>query len=248
MKFIRPDWKKPKPYSDLLGTQSGRLIAWEFLRRNPDYEKDLIAFRATVDRWYSEAMKSDIGPTVKEYADGSIFHNMWYGFIDLAPDKWHASREYFWAKWGLSGYVDLDDDGGPEVFVSRWEIKPDDYIPVRDMCQRIETPLVSIPVDLSESIEQIEKSVMHLVRLLRANGIKSGAITPNVNRVLDTRKYINHLRMLDATFAGASIQEIGEILLPHATNDPNDKQRDKRIRAALKAAQKMQDSGYKILI
>lgn len=248
MKFIRPDWKKPKPYSYLLGKDSGRLIAWEFLRRNPEYEKDLAVFRATVDRWYSEVVKSDIAQTVKEYADGSRFHDVWYAFIDLAPDKWRASREYFWAKWGLSGYVDLDDDGGSEVFIRRWEINPNDYVQVRDMCQQIETPLVSIPVDLSEPLERIEKSVMHLVRRLRDEGIKSGAITPIVNRVLNTRLYIRHLRMLDATFAGASIPEIGEILYPGAINDPDDKQRDKRTGEALKAAQKMRDSGYKILL
>lgn len=248
MKFIRPDWKNPEPYSYLLGKDSGQLIAWEFLRRNPDYEKDLAAFRATVDRWYSEAVKSDIAQTVKEYADGSRFHDVWYAFVDLAPDNWRASREYFWAKWGLSGYVDLDDDGGSEVFIRRWEINPNDYVQVRDMCQQIETPLVSIPVDLSEPLERIEKSVMRLVRRLRNDGIKSGAIKPIVNRVINTRKYIEHLRMLDADFDGASIRDIGDILAPNERNDPNERQRDKRIGNALKAAQKMRDSGYRILL
>ena len=39
-----------------IGSHSGRLIAWEFVRRNPDYEEDLITFRDVIARWHAEVI------------------------------------------------------------------------------------------------------------------------------------------------------------------------------------------------
>jgi hypothetical protein len=59
--------------------------------------------------------------------------------------------------------------------------------------------------------------------------------------------YVEHLRILDGVADGATISEIGELLHPGAINDPAEKQRDKRIRAAHKAALKMQAEGWRVL-
>ena len=42
---------------------------------------------------------------------------------------------------------------------------------------------------------------------------------------------------------GADIKEIGDVLAPHAAND-EDRQRDKRFRAALAEATRLQREGY----
>lgn len=45
---------------------------------------------------------------------------------------------------------------------------------------------------------------------------------------------------------GADIKEIGDVLAPHAAND-EDRQRDKRFRAALAEATRLQREGYRVL-
>ena len=67
------------------------------------------------------------------------------------------------------------------------------------------------------------------------------------SRLLNRGVYVEHLRILDGVAAGATIAEIGEVLHPGAINGPEDKQRDKRIRAAHKAALKMRDEGWRVL-
>jgi len=81
----------------------------------------------------------------------------------------------------------------------------------------------------------------------RAAGMKAGAIKPVPERGLSEKTYNEHLRILDGGAAGAGLPEIGQVLQPRAVNDPESKQRDKRIRAAYKAALKMQGDGWRVL-
>lgn len=218
--FIRPNWRDPEPYKELLDPGYWTWIAWGFLRRNPDYQKDF------------DVHYADFGD--KQIADD--------------PERFDYWCEFFEHKWKivLPVATNGDDFNGVE-FIDFPCDRPDRFKRV-GYNNVIEGPLVLVPVDLSRSLKELEDDFKWQVQRLRHEGIKQGTVTPRTSRVLASRIYVEHLRILDAFAAGATVQEIGDALAPGAANEPDSRQRDKRINAAHKAALKMQDGGYRVLI
>lgn len=227
--FIRPNWRDPEPYKELLEPGCLSWIAWGFLRRNPAYQKDYEVYHA------------DFG------------HRQ----IDDDPERFGYWCEFAEHKWKINRFISVNPSttvNGDEYD----EFDGSDFIDVpfdqEESFKRvgfrniIEGPLVLIPVDLSKPLKDLESAFKWTVQRLREEGIKQGTVIPRTSRVLAPRIYVQHLRILDAFAAGATVQEIGEVLAPGATNDPEARQRDKRINAAHKAALKMRDGGYRVLI
>lgn len=213
----RPAWRDAAQYSKFLNARLD-LLAWEFIRRNPAYCDDASRFFSD-DRGEKQTNSEQV---------------------------WQA---HFAAEWGLhtpkhpdEDYYKTDLDEWP-IFIG-WDFRDFvSYAEWRPSCG----PKVSIPVDLSLPLEAIEEQVVGTVRALRAAGIEHGSFTPVSARTQSTRVYVEHLRILDAVAEGSTIAEIGEVLHPGAINDPEERQRDKRIRAAHKAALKMQAEGWRML-
>lgn len=226
--FIRPNWRDSEPYEELLEPGYWNFIAWEFLRRNPDYQKDVDVFNAD---WGDKQIDDD--PERFDY---------WCKF---AEDKWKINRFISVnPRISVNGDEHEEFDGGDFVHSSG----RDDGFKRIGFRNIIEGPLVLIPVDLSRPLKELEAHFKWAVQRLREEGIKQGTVMPRTSRVLASRVYVEHLRILDAFAAGATAQEIGEVLSPGAINDPEARQRDKRIKAAHKAALKMQDGGYRALL
>lgn len=212
--FLRPDWRDSAQYKTLHDRRDdpGRStkLAWEFIRRSPEYQSDIAQYVAEADP---------------------------------------ARRKSFWpahfrTRWGLRMVKPPSEDVDYPIF-GPWDLRT--FIPFQKW-QPSSGPRVMIPVDLSRPLESIEETVLGVVRALREAGIENGSIQPVTGRVLSPTRYVEQLRILDASDAHATFAEIGEGLYPGATNDPESKQRDKRIRAAHKAALKMQGGGWRILI
>jgi hypothetical protein len=218
--FVRPNWRDPEPYKELLDPDLWNCVAWEFLRRNPEYQRDYEVYHA------------DFGN--KQIDDDPDGFDYWCAF---AEHKWRINRP-------IAPYGD-EFDGNDFIDLPFDQIESFKQIGFNNI---IEGPLVLIPVDLSKPLKELEAQLKQQVKWLREEGIKQGTVAPRVNRVLAPRIYVQHLRILDAFAAGATVQEIGDVLAPGAANEPDSRQRDKRINAAHKAALKMQDGGYRVLI
>jgi len=218
--FIRPDWRDPESYNELLGPYLTSYTAWEFLRRNPDYQKDF-----------------------------DVFDAEWRGkWFDDDPERFEECCALFEAKWGLLHPVNTNgDEFSGEQFLSPEFHSPDRFKPVGPGC-RVDGPLVLMPFDLSKSLAWLEFQFAYDVRRLIREGVEQGTVIPRTKRKLDPRLYVEQLRILDAMAAGANVQEIGDVLEPNAANTPDERQRDKRIKAAHAAALKMQGGGYRALI
>lgn len=227
--FIRPNWRSMELYKELLEPGYHTYIAWGFLRRNPLYQRDY------------EVYYADFGE--KQIDDDPERFGYWCNFAEH--------------KWGINRFISVN----PCTTVNGEEYEEfdgGDFVDLpfdqQDRFKRvgfnnvIEGPLVLIPVDLSKPLKDLEASFKWAVQRLREEGIKQGTVIPRTSRVLAPRIYVEHLRILDAFAAGATVQEIGDVLSPGATNEPDSRQRDKRINAAHKAALKMQDGGYRVLI
>jgi hypothetical protein len=241
--FARPNWRDAAQYSKFLEVYPD-LMAWEFMRRNADYQAEYLK--------------------VCEVEIVLVVHH-----LNVATARRSPSPES--ALIGASGEARVEDARALyRRFCSRWRLRKakdpaENYYhydfseaPIfewEDLCnfthfeewQPSSGPRVMIPVDLSMPLEAIEESVMGIVRSLRLAGVEHGSIKPIYARTLSAKVYVEHLRILDGVEAGATIAEIGEALRPGAINDPEEKQRDKRTRAAHKAALKMQADGWRVL-
>jgi len=243
--FVRPDWKDIKAYGESETLSLHGVIAWEFIRRNPDYQKDVDLYHAEVVAFFSEfkgQFFGDEAPTNSEFS----FSAMQAPFMILQSTRYSYWKKLFEEKWGLAGpaMTELPYMGG----FSFPPVDDPESFERESWSDGVKGPRVLVPVDLSEPLEiMLEKAEIE-IRRMRNEGIKSGVVKPVTSRVLTTAVYVEYLRILDGIAAGETIQKIGEVLSPSAVNTPEEKQRDKRIRAAYKAALKMQEGGYRVLI
>jgi hypothetical protein len=217
--FIRPDWCDLEPYKKLLKPEATYRRAWEFLRRNPEYQKDFDEYAVDC-------------PSDK--ASGDTPMHFWFNYF-----------RFTWKIW-----IPMPPNGDeftPEQFLYTYCLGVGDHEVVRPG-DRSNGPLVLMPFDLSAPLESLEAQFAFEVRRLRDEGREYGTFIPRTSKVLSPRRYVEQLRILDATAAGATVREIGDVLEPNAANTPDERQRDKRIKAAHTAALKMQGGGYRALI
>lgn len=243
--FIRPNWRDPEPYTSIYPDgDATNITAWEFLRRNPDYQKDTEEYRRELRKWCEE------NPKLLQETEGFLelqddLYIQITCFMETCRTRYEFWSDYFDASWGICFGETTDDDHWDFFTYKSW-YSPELFKPV--IFGQVEGPLVLIPVDLSTPLKTLLKMVEEEIRILRDRGIKDGTVVTRKNRVLENRVYIEQLRILDAYAAGATVHEIGDVLSPGAINDAESKQRDKRIKAVHQAALKMQNGGYRTLI
>lgn len=232
--FTRPNWKVEDSYQSLQSSECETLqIAWEFLRRNSDYCKDVLNF------WCDRKGISPISVQVlqeKVYEEGLTF--------DSASE--HAWKQFCANKWKINQAAFPDDDEGYFDFPIPTFDDEASFLPLDN--GNFRGSRVLLPVDLADPVEATLSRIGDLVREMRERGIRSGAVVPKPYRVLSHTVYVQYLRILDAVEAQETYSDIGAILMPHAANDKESRQRDKRIRAAHMAAKKMQSEGYQGLL
>lgn len=273
--MLRRDWRDAKAYDDLLEAGMEQFIAWEFLTRNPEYLEDVAAYERDIDAWMKaqkdtveiDAISSGIGE-----AGGFFSMQIWEEEVDdlgldRGPNGWYCKSEkwlkHFKDRWQLQRIIppSFFDIHGQEhsgfdgaefrCFFHTAEEESETYkLPGPRLFSerlKVEGPRILLPVDLSLPLEELERTAVGLIRYLRKKGIEQGTVKVRKSRLLRPAVYVEHLRILDAMNDGATIAEIGEVLHPCAINDPEERQRDKRIRAAHKAALKMRAEGWRVL-
>lgn len=227
--FVRPDWTDPSNYAHLARSSLTRL-AWEFLRRNPDY-------RANWSLYLSLAAQLQGGPeAMVPDPQGSsalvplvVLHGRRWR-LDHIVDPCAVS-----AKFASSGARVELPMAGPLVPLTAEN--------PHGMQQH--TRWLIVRLDLALPLNVIEAAALGAIRGERRRRIARGVVHPITSRAQSIRRYIEYLRILDAEAAGASIGDMGAALAPKAANE--ERQRDKRIRAALTEATRLQAEGYAVL-
>ena len=219
-------------------------MAWEFLRRNPEYQQDFESYCAEVDAFFAQNVIAFFKSLENDQSSDSFCLKA--GFFEFQKtDRHDYWIRFFEQKWGTITPISPNENWIGEGFVFPTTDQPETFERVK--FGHVNGPRVLIPVDLSEPLETLLKKAEHQIRRLRDAGIKAGTVKPVTSRVLSPRVYIEHLRILDGRAAGETLQKIGEVVRPTATNDPEGRQRDKAIKAAYTAAKKMQDGDYRVL-
>lgn len=104
-----------------------------------------------------------------------------------------------------------------------------------------------LQVDLVLPLEVNEAIVSRAIRAARRLRKEKGWIKPIDSRASSPEKLIEYLRILDARESGATFVEIGAVLHPRQSNESPDYARDKRVKAAFKAAVRLRDEDFRVL-
>ncbi|MCU7871351.1 MAG: hypothetical protein KZQ91_01265 [Candidatus Thiodiazotropha sp. (ex Lucinoma borealis)] len=252
-----PDWRKSSEYPSSGKDLSPEAWAWEFLRRNPEFQDDYYNHRDDINFRQKYGLLIQIPPD-KPYS------------LSLSPLGGSMFEETITGEYAVC--VGLDDDGDPDIsirhayggcltigngFVGG---KPLKYGQTRKVALSGGRHLSIYGPNISPDEPGIAVAKLDL-RLPLPAQIKALEIAlTTVQKQLDHEGFIEinnsrthldkfpiYIRVLDAEAQGASIQEIASILNPLATNTYPEKGAEKSIRNWLAAAQQISATGYRFI-
>ena len=199
-----PSWYPTAAYLYVLHLD-GPALAWEYLRRHPDYRQDWRRRRPDAGhRWGLRLLEN---PAL----DARDAHPAWFpdhdAVLQLYPEADPPSDAAAFTLWHLPGYKYLIHDGQRLLLVSRWAggclrfaLAPDlaDGMAYVYAVRASDTSLARCQA-LSASLNQLAAAISMLpVALTRPR--------PSLSNLLE----LHTLQALDATLAGASLREVAE--------------------------------------
>lgn len=273
--FVPPDWRDASAYPTTYNDLSLAQWAWEFLRRNPEYQKDYEHFASLPD-YHANGAK-----TAKWYCTETVWWGnpeLRYCKYPLLPDEatiadyfhrtkddtpFHYSLEdHLIEKWGLTAteIYDPSYDGGdmclqceselPKLLISDPEIHPElSQLHHVEPEGRFE---ITLRFDCRYSIEkQLEEAKRILLDY--KEGLKEHALFPDLkNEIVIDRKSIQinklpmYLRVYDGKQSGETFSEIGKVIFRSTEQSAS---ADKtRAFNAFNKAKELVNGGYRELI
>lgn len=254
------DWRNIANYPD---PQKGAVHlgawVWEFVRRNPEFQKMFDEFaRPFWTEWlianqkFISAEKWD----VREYTNSPAA----LASLRIPLDDWRIAR------FGLAPTIGRPETPSAFVPESRSFLPPtlfagmspefvfcnDDWVDRDDMTDdtlessndhRAAWVKIDFRRPLAPQVEGIERWAKDHQKKL----VNGGMLSPKIFKPRN-KKFIEYLRVLDAKDSGAKQGEIARVLFPSKPNRYNDKQGDKAVENAFRAAKKMRDGGWRELL
>lgn len=198
---------------------SDEVFAWEFLRRNPQYQNDFAEFiRTGKFPGYTRYILNGDGKYTPRHED----MRDWYGLS-------HESNNYD------------PKNTTPPIFAKGYYprfLQKDDYLrsdAATDPDDLLGTAREEVVVVLSTS-HNLDHQISQIKDLLKQEHDKSGAFRRR------REKYLTYLRLLDADLLDAPEAEIQKILYP------NEEKFRSILYTNLKSAQRLRDYNYKRLV
>lgn len=252
-----PDWKDDANYPSSGEDLSLEEWAWEFLRRNPEFQNDYYNHRDTISLRKKYGLLIEIPPD-KPYSyalscpTNSMFESSFVGeyavCIRLDEDGDPDIKMGHSIGAGLSiGKIDIGEQplkhgqtkefdlaNGRRIVSYGRKITPD--VP------GVAVVKLDLRLPLPPQLMAIETSLTSLQQHLAEKGAFN---------VRNPRKRLNkfpvYLRVLDAEACGVSISEMTPVLNKDAANSPPDKGADKTVRKWLNAAHQLSNIGYRFI-
>ena len=223
---MKLDWKNGKSYE--FGNDfppSG--WAWEFLRRNKDYQND----------WRD--LKIKLGSLAEKYPNlqakewEEVFNNhSLFSALTISA-----------AKWGLARFANPDDPYHP-VTVEWLQAGGRILCPGRESSVWGDPYYEVVAFDLSAPLaEQLKMAETHLERVKEKRiDERQIEVMPPVRA--QPERWPGYLRALDAEASGVATPEIASVLLPHIKNVSPDYSGNQSIRNWLGSGKRLRDFGY----
>ncbi|MDP3279955.1 MAG: DUF6499 domain-containing protein [Nitrosomonas sp.] len=271
--FIPPDWRDasayPATYKDLYDYQ----WAWEFLRRNPEYQKDYEHFASLPDycangaktaKWHcTQAMwwddprlrycKQPVLPdedTIAEYfhrtKDDTPFH---YSLEDYFLEKWGIHTEMHDPSYGAGDQcLSCEPELPKELHIYNPETHPElsQFHPIKPDSMFETTLRFDLRYSVEKQLEEAKKILMSY-----KEGLKENYLFPDLkNEIVRTSKSIQpeklpqYLRAYDGRQSGATFSYIGEVIFRGGVENVG----KQRAYKASEKAEELVQGGYRELM
>lgn len=213
------DWTNPKNYEHDGKEPSDEVYAWEFLRRNPQYQNDFAEFvRTGKFLGYTRYILSDDGKYTPRHED----MRDWYGLS-------HESNNYDPNNTTPPIFAKGDY---PRILQKDGYLRSDAATDPDDLLEIVQEEVV----DVLSTSHNLDHQISQIKDLLKQEQDKNSAFRKR------KEKYIKYLRLLDADLMDASEAEILKKLYAK-----EEKSRS-ILHTNLKAAQRLRDHNYKRLV
>ncbi|MDB6430133.1 DUF2285 domain-containing protein [Pseudomonas aeruginosa] len=225
----------------------GPALAWEYLRRNPDYRRDWLRRRRRSDAAHRWGLRLLEDPTL----DARDAHPAWFpdhdAVVQLYPDADPPPDAYAFEFWRVPGRKHLIHDGKRLVLVSRWP----------GCCLRL-----ALAPGLEDGMAYLYATRACATPCARYRALVAEldklAVVPDAMPAVMTRERpsptqlqeLHTLQALDATLAGASLREAAEGLFgvdAVATDWHADSALRARVRRLVRRGEALMRGGYRSL-
>lgn len=251
MNKFPPDWKDDSVYPDPDNT-SPEQWAWEFKRRNSDYQKDYELLQ-TVEAENSQAITTPYGFGKWAYVPPPALNESKEQYDERILRKNGGSNElipldkYLTEKWGLWGdMVDPKKDYYEEIRIlgsthvrligQKEEFdnlgNPDFPYDISGCFEKENEVLLAF--DLGQPIPKLIDDAKSLLEMLQ----DETKLKPKSKKA-HPKLYPTYLRVLDANNSEATVKEMARIIYPKIDNEYPDFKGNQHIRDNLKAAEKL---------
>lgn len=240
-KTFPPDWKNESAYPDS-ETTTGKQWAWEFLRRNPDFQEGCKKLKSGQHKSFvhDPPFKPNESPVEYRIRTGA------------SPFRRIDIRSYLAKKWCVDNIYEIDEQSDFEKVRFRSTYEPVNVIdcPNEYECSGGGFPTLSkteilLSFDLRQPVSQLIKDAEYYLRDERKALKKAGKLKDLKKR---NKFYPKYLRFLDAKAARVSHSQIAEVFFPDTSDCyPAHKARH-QVKEVLKAARLLRDHDYKKLL
>lgn len=272
--FIPPDWRDESAYPSKADDLSLSGWAWEFLRRNPEYQKDYEHFASLPDYrangaktvkwhctqtmwWEDPELRYCKQPIIED--DDTIAH-YFHRTGDNTP-FYYSLEDHLIEKWGLTSMEIYDPsyDGGdaclyftPELPRELHFYNPETHTELSQLHPVKPDGMFEITLRFDFRYS-VEKQLDEAKKILMSykEGLKENCLFPDLkNEIVSTSKSIQikklpiYLRVYDGRQGGAAFPDIGKVIF-RGTDENVDKQ---RAFNAFKKAQELVQGGYRELM
>jgi hypothetical protein len=223
-----PHWKDKSKYPDPKNT-SGRVWAWEFLRRNPAYQQ-LWEKRAALP---SKAVhKGDSARAIWEIRER---FERDFGVSTPAPPGLTVEDPEF-------GRVPRFINQTPRYWASPVNLSEDDEFEMPEITFEHETEVIvkfDLRAQIKSQLDAVDRILKTEIKRLTEAGVLRGEPRARLDR------YLSYLRLLDAKLIGTTSKTIATEILGIKSDDPD--RLKESVRHATRAATQLRDRRYRFL-
>ncbi len=230
-----PDWRNETEYAIPENVKVHSYWAWEFLRRNPEYQKEWLLLLRAGKRW-----KMKYQSPYLEQSDREIMQSAFHGGLNMKPGKLNQ----FQIKFGLHNA----EPPCVETYTPRF-VHEQVLMEARSRNGKVHVADIEL---LPEEIAVRVNLLWPLEPQLEALREKVAVVMDSKNMPQPTKrdfsiKYPIYLRVLDAQLCGASMREMAQVIYPKYDCKRQDSQGYTTIKNDLRAAKILRDKDYRFI-
>lgn len=254
------NWLNFSEYESL-SNASGEKLAWEFLRRNEEYDEDQQKWQDQAEKEI-EKNKIHFDSAFPKRCAYNFESSLWYPLYGKISEQGERVN----AKYGISTgdllntqrfFVQpVKSDDPPRMSAGYVYFYKGANIPNIDVfsIDRPQEVIIKIDLDypLDLQLDQLKKSIEKLAKFSSWDKMTGGAPLPKNKkdyrkRGLPKKHYIEYVRLLDALAVGEKFKYIAEIIYPDVDNSYPDYLASKRAEKAIARAKELMKSEYRFL-